>query len=416
MKTKPLVLIILSQVILLAGVFVIVNVLQSDDDLTPEVTEALTKDNKVAVVGDSISIGPPTNPGFTSYYPAKLKSVYQISTSDSFAVGSAQTGSATGLYKGMRTQYNDHVAGRGYDAIIVMGGVNDINSGVSVQTVKDNLDWIYSQAKSAGMKVIAIPILPWGCYSQSSTTKIANTKDVNSWIRSNSKVDYFIDAYDEFKEGNDCLRSIYKADEVHPNATGHSKLAELINNKAFSGQDDDVPMQCGEVGCSANGDDAACGWPSSGVECKSGYNDGEGRCEIVCPTGQTQTGPCTCETITPTATATVTPTVSPTATSTPVPTTTVPTTTTAPTASPTASPTVTYTPTTTIAPTASPTATVTTVTETAITSTITNTPTSTSSIPSTALNSNQINTIVFGIISLLTGIYLKSMSKEKQKF
>lgn len=390
MKTKPLILIILSQILLLSGIFIIVNVLQTQDDLTPETTKALTTSDKLATVGDSISVGSPTTSGFSYYYPGLMKSEYGVTISDSYAEGSAQTGSYVGPPKGMRLQFSDSVAGKEYTALMIMGGVNDLASNRGAQYVKDNLDWIYSQAQSNGMKVIAISILPWGCSSYSSPEKMAMTKEINAWIKTNSKVDYFIDAYEEFNQGNDCLRDIYGGnnDTVHPNAAGHKKLAEMINNKAFQGSEE--TMQCGEVGCSANGDDAACGWPDSGIECKSAYNDGEGRCEIVCPSNKVKTGPCECSDPTPIPTNTSAPTTA-------APTTVAPTTAAPTTAAPTSIvPTRSYAPITTRTPT-------------------TITPTSnvnTTTIPRTALNDNQIMTIIIGAALTLFGIYLKFVLKE----
>ena len=379
--------------------------LQSQQSTAPQSSAALSTSTKVVTLGDSISIDPPASDLY-NHYASLLKSKYNVTTSDSYAIGGAQTGTSPSPFKGMRLQYSEDVVGKGYDLLIIMGGVNDVASNVSASTTETNLDWIYTQAKSAGMKIVAIPILPWGCFSSSSTEKKATTKEINAWIKSNNKIDYFIDAYEEFNGGDDCLKDIYNLDKIHVNRAGHDKLAEMIFNQVFqqitptSGN-----MQCGALGCSANGDDAACGWPTISYECKSGFNNGEGRCEIVCTGNQVKLDMCTCGTATPTPTtggATPTTTVSPTHSTSPSP---------SPTAILTASPTNRPTNTATSAPTAtrSP-------TNTAVvtTKTPTRAPKSTdANIPRTALNDNQINYIIIGIVLIVGGIYLRNSTKNK---
>ncbi len=387
--------------ILLAGMAIINQALNSGVNLAPTDTAALSKDIKVATVGDSLSVDPPSSLEYY-HYPSQLELFYDVTQSDSFAVGAAQTGSAQNP-KGMRLQYEDSVANAGYDLLIVLGGVNDVASGRSVSFTQENLGYIYSQAKAKGMKVAAIPILPWGCYYTSDGNKVAQTKEINAWIEANNDVDYFIDVYALFSDGNDCLKEEYSLDTIHVNRAGHDKLAEIINAIVFEEQDGD--MACGETGCSAAGDDIACGWPESQVECKSGYNDGEGRCEIVCPDGTTKTDVCVCSTTSPT------PTNSPTIT---------PSNTTTPSVSITDTPIVTTTtpsPTGTIV-TASPTNTliITTSTPRTNTPTVSNGVTRyyepSGTIPPTAGESDTYLTIVIGSLTLLIGMYLYSLKTK----
>jgi lysophospholipase L1-like esterase len=367
----------------------------------------MSKDIKVATVGDSLSVDPPSSLEYY-HYPSQLQLFYDVTQSDSFAVGAAQTGSAQEP-KGMRLQYEDSVANAGYNLLIVLGGVNDVASGRSVSFTEDNLGYIYSQAKSKGMKVAAIPILPWGCFYTADGNKIAQTKQINTWIENNTDVDYFIDVYDLFNDGNDCLKQEYSLDNIHVNRAGHDKLAEIINAIVF--EDQGGTMACGEVGCSAAGDDIACGWPESQVECKSGYNDGEGRCEIVCPDGTTKTDICVCTTVSATPTVTATPTITSTPTETISPSLTI-----------TNSPILT-----TLTP--SPTGTTITLSPTntvIVTTSIprTNSPTPTrggvtqqsekpsGTIPATAGESDTFITVILGFLTLLIGIYLNSLKTK----
>lgn len=393
--------------ILLSGMAIINRALNSGVNLAPTDSAALSKDIKVATVGDSLSVDPPSSLEYY-HYPSQLELFYDVTQSDSFAVGAAQTGSAQNP-KGMRLQYEDSVANAGYDLIIVLGGVNDVASGRSVTFTQDNLGYIYSQAKAKGMKVAAIPILPWGCFYTSDGNKVNQTKAINAWIEANNDVDYFIDVYDLFSDGNDCLKEEYSLDNIHVNRTGHDKLAEIINSIVFEEQDGE-DMACGDTGCSAAGDDAACGWPESQVECKSGFNDGEGRCEIVCPDGTTKTDVCVCSTVSPT------PTNSPTAT---------PSNTITPSVSITDTPIVTS-----ITP--SPTGTSITVSPTntvLVTTSVprSNTPTvsrgvtqyyekPSGTIPATAGGSDSTTPIMIGVLTLILGIYLNSLKTEQKPY
>jgi len=402
MKKNTILMLIFSQIALFSGIFIIVNVLQSQQSTAPQNTSALSTNIKVATVGDSISVDPPGSDLY-NHYPSLLKSVYGVSTSDSFAVGASQTGSSPSPFKGMRLQYSENVAGQGYDALIIMGGVNDVASGVSASTTEANLDWMYSQAKTAGMKVVAFSILPWGCFSSSSPAMMTKTKEINTWIKTNSNVDYFIDAYDEFSDGSDCLKASYNLDNIHVNRAGHDKLALMIYNQVFQGiTPTGSYMQCGELGCTARGDDAACGWPSSGIECKSGYNNGEGRCEIVCTGNKVKTAPCICSdatTPTVTATSTVAPTNTPIWTVSPTLTPT-----TRPTATPTPIPTRIFTPLATIS-----------VTSTRTTAPTRRPTTTDNSIPRTALDDKQTNYLIIGIILMISGLYLKSIIQKANR-
>lgn len=176
---------------------------------------ALSKADSIAVVGDSISVT-------ASYtYPTVLQNSYAFSNVDSFATTSAQTSA-------MITQLNNNVIGHGYKGVIVLGGVNDIAAGQSSSTIQNNLNTIYSTAKANGLEVVAIPILPWGCYPTSSPTKMATTKSINQWIQANSNVDYFIDIYNSMVVANDCMNPSYTDDGLHPNPTGHQLIAQAI--------------------------------------------------------------------------------------------------------------------------------------------------------------------------------------------
>jgi len=109
---------------------------------------------------------------------------------------------------------------------VVMGGVNDIYTSVSVATIESNLQDIYDDLHAAGIIVVACAIMPWN----GSETDV---KTVNAWIQNTAtNVDYFIDTYktvnNQASDGN--LISLFNSgDGTHLSSTGYSMVASAIH-------------------------------------------------------------------------------------------------------------------------------------------------------------------------------------------
>ncbi|MFA5128835.1 MAG: GDSL-type esterase/lipase family protein [Patescibacteria group bacterium] len=184
----------------------------------PASATSTTSEGKIAVIGDSITAD-------GTQYQSYLRSNCVGKTMEIFA----QVGQQTSW---MLEQFRNNVKGKGFDGLIILGGVNDLSSGRTSSQIQTNLNAIYSEAKTDGIKVTAVTVLPWKDYSRWDTTKQTNTEALNRWILGSS-ADVKVNAYAEFGDSSDSakLKSIYDpGDHLHPNAAGSRKLGEIIVN------------------------------------------------------------------------------------------------------------------------------------------------------------------------------------------
>jgi lysophospholipase L1-like esterase len=109
----------------------------------------------------------------------------------------------------------------GAKILVVLAGTNDALMAVNTETTKANLRKIYNTGLAAGMKVIAVTVLP-----QFTAIAYRNIVDsfrqrVNAWIRTQTDVTV-IDAENELKDS-----TLYE-DGVHLTATGALILAKKV--------------------------------------------------------------------------------------------------------------------------------------------------------------------------------------------
>ena len=56
----------------------------------------------------------------------------------------------------------DNAKTQNYTTVVVLGGVNDIRSDISEETIETNLEYIWQDALSLNMQVYALTIMPFG--------------------------------------------------------------------------------------------------------------------------------------------------------------------------------------------------------------------------------------------------------------
>jgi lysophospholipase L1-like esterase len=118
------------------------------------------------------------------------------------------------------------------DVIFVLGGINDILTGVAVATAFSNLEAIYNDAKSQGAYVVALKVLPFGDYSGWDATKQANVEALNALIAGSSIPDIVLDTYTEMQDPADLdalLPAYANADGLHLIAAGNAALAKFVS-------------------------------------------------------------------------------------------------------------------------------------------------------------------------------------------
>lgn len=121
-----------------------------------------------------------------------------------------------------------------YDAIFVLGGINDIYARNSISDAKANLQAIYDLAKNNGSKIIGITIAPTDYYQFYDSQKGQLTNELNSWILKNKSLTYAID-FNSLLKSSDGKQdtSLFQADKLHANSQGHRLLADSIEKKVF---------------------------------------------------------------------------------------------------------------------------------------------------------------------------------------
>jgi lysophospholipase L1-like esterase len=123
----------------------------------------------------------------------------------------------------MLTQFKNEIAkGNKYDVVVSLGGSNDIFSSLRIDKAEANLDEIYSLAKKMGAKIIAITPPNKSFFPNTTDKHRQLISDFGKWIKSNKKVDIFIDLD---KLSND--KNLFASDYQHINDKGH----EILKNE-----------------------------------------------------------------------------------------------------------------------------------------------------------------------------------------
>jgi len=173
---------------------------------------------RVACLGDSIT-------AFSGGYCSKLKAFLPPG---SVTKAYGYTGKGTGYLLG-RT---DEVLLWKPTDLVVLAGVNDMPGGGAASAIS-NLSKIYAKAHTAGVRVVAVQILPWFCYVSADVDATKATDEVNNWIEAEADVEAVVTTR-ALGDGDYCLASKYDdGSGLHPNKVGHQLLAELIADQAF---------------------------------------------------------------------------------------------------------------------------------------------------------------------------------------
>jgi len=131
----------------------------------------------------------------------------------------------------MLARFQADVIDRGdADYVLIWGGVVDLIFS-NAEDTETNLQAMYTIAHNAGIKVVAINIIPLNDISASKKLKLLA---INSWIQDSAiNVDYVADAYtaieDPHNPGN-ILPAYDSGDHVHLSNAGYAVVAETIYN------------------------------------------------------------------------------------------------------------------------------------------------------------------------------------------
>lgn len=122
----------------------------------------------------------------------------------------------------MLQQLKDELAtGAKYDVITFLGGSNNIFATMRIDKAESDLDEMYSLAKKNGAIVVAITPPNKAFYPNTTDKHRQLISDFNKWIKSNKKVDIFIDLNSLVAK-----KELFASDFQHINNQGHDILAD----------------------------------------------------------------------------------------------------------------------------------------------------------------------------------------------
>jgi lysophospholipase L1-like esterase len=183
---------------------------------------------QTACLGDSLTSA---SPGYVD----TLRTMFGDDSSCSVSfVNHGVGGEAIGQ---MRTRWDANIEGRGYRALVLMGGVNDLRvaSAGAAAAIWPNFTAIYDEALAAGMRIVACTVAPFGNHAHWSSTRQTELVALNGMI-----ANYVTQHPQEMAlvDGNallrtpgtpeDLLAAYDSGDGLHWNTAGHDVFAAAV--------------------------------------------------------------------------------------------------------------------------------------------------------------------------------------------
>jgi lysophospholipase L1-like esterase len=116
--------------------------------------------------------------------------------------------------------------------VVIWGGINDLAQDVPLATIQSNLQSMYTQAKAAGLIVIANNISPWKGSAFWTSGRQAQQDLLNAWIASTAiDIDYKIDVFSALEDPSvpDTLLPAYNSgDSIHYSVAGYNAVGDAI--------------------------------------------------------------------------------------------------------------------------------------------------------------------------------------------
>lgn len=176
---------------------------------------------QAAALGDSITAGF----GVTTSYPATL----QTQLAGTWKI--ANQGLAGDTTTMMLVRWYSTIKRQAPGTLVLLGGTNDLGTGVSAAATWANLLTMYLEARSLGMRLVPVTVLPRNGSGGWDGTKEAQRQLLNAqilaWCSANGVT--CVDAAADMDDGSGALKAAYRqADLLHPNQAGADRLATLV--------------------------------------------------------------------------------------------------------------------------------------------------------------------------------------------
>ncbi|MCD8356816.1 MAG: GDSL-type esterase/lipase family protein [Clostridia bacterium] len=146
---------------------------------------------------------------------------------------------------GMLRRFTAHVLREKPDYVVIMGGINDLSEGRSLQSVRENLQAMYERAEMRDIIVIpAVCVMPdydmvlendWAAYYPGIADLPEKLEQLAAWIRRYAEEHQLLclvfAQYFPNYTANEYYR--YFSDGVHPNERGHAIMADIAKKLLY---------------------------------------------------------------------------------------------------------------------------------------------------------------------------------------
>lgn len=185
-----------------------------------------TDNIKVAALGDSITHGG----GAVSTPPSAT--LYNWETYAGVPV--VNIGFSGNLTSDMLKRFDRDVLAFKPKLLVIMGGVNDIRTGIKADTVISNLNAIKGKCQKNGIIPVFLTVTPVNPPKMKSVAKLdissgwENEREkVNKWIKSQ---DYYVDVAEEMTDDRGFLADNLTTDGLHPDYEGKKHIGEAVGD------------------------------------------------------------------------------------------------------------------------------------------------------------------------------------------
>jgi len=178
-----------------------------------------TAPGAVVMFGDSITEG-----WYENTWPSLVETDYAV-----LNAGINGNGVVLGNAPMVTRVYRDVLYSKEVRKVVLLGGINDIQSGVSAENVIAGIQTIQSRCRTAGVELRVGTITPWRGWVNWTEEREQQRQKVNAWIRAT-----FPDAIDfdaAVRDAADPLRlrpEFDSGDHLHPNGTAFGAMARLV--------------------------------------------------------------------------------------------------------------------------------------------------------------------------------------------